>query len=74
MKDELFGCFKYIGIPLDVLDRMPVRDRKFYILKHNEYTERENAKYERRSNTINGEALNSYTDMEQLKIQNAQNR
>ena len=39
LKDELYGCFKYIGIPFDVLDRMPVRDRKFYIAKHNGITE-----------------------------------
>jgi len=52
---------------------MPVRDRKFYILKHNEYTERENAKYHT-NNSINGEAINAYTDIEQQKIENSKNR
>ena len=35
LKDELYGCFKYIGIPFDILNKMPIRDRKFYIAKHN---------------------------------------
>ena len=56
LKDELYGCFKYIGIPFDVLDRMPVRDRKFYIAKHNGITEEENSK-NRNENTINGELI-----------------
>ena len=34
-KEELWGCFKYIGIPLDTLMSMPVADRKFYIMMHN---------------------------------------
>ena len=39
LKEELFACFKYVGIPLDVVDRMPIRDRKYYISKYNEYME-----------------------------------
>lgn len=34
-KEELWGCFKYIGIPLETLMDMPVADRKFYITMHN---------------------------------------
>jgi hypothetical protein len=34
-KEELWGCFKYIGIPMDTLMNMPVSDRKFYIMMHN---------------------------------------
>ena len=33
----------YIKIPLDVLDKMPIRDRKYYIHKYNEYMEARNA-------------------------------
>ena len=71
LKDELYGCFKYIGIPFDVLDRMPVRDRKFYIAKHNGITEEENSK-NRNENTINGELINTYAKVHQLNEKNRQ--
>jgi len=32
LKEELFGCFKYIKIPLEALERMPVRDRNIISL------------------------------------------
>ena len=34
-KEELWGCFKYIGIPFETLMNMPVADRKYYIMMHN---------------------------------------
>ena len=71
LKDELYGCFKYIGIPFDVLDRMPVRDRKFYTAKHNGITEEENSK-NRNENTINGELINTYANLHQLNEKNRQ--
>ena len=71
LKDELYGCFKYIGIPFDVLDRMPVRDRKFYIAKHKGITEEENNK-NRNENTINGELSNTYANLHQLNEKNRQ--
>lgn len=46
LKEELFSCFKYIKIPFDVLERMPIRDRKYYIYRHNKAVEEENEKYE----------------------------
>ena len=64
MKDELFGCFKYIGIPLNVLEKMPIRDRKFFIAKHNGIVEEENKK--ERGQTVDGEMINKFTDMSQL--------
>lgn len=66
LKDELFGCFKYIGIPFDTLERMPVRDRKYYIMRHNKLTEEENAK-NKHTNTIGGDMINAFTDMD-MKI------
>ena len=35
LKDEIWGCFKYIGIPMDTIMNMPIQDRKYYIMKHN---------------------------------------
>jgi hypothetical protein len=46
LKDELFACHMYIKIPFDVLDRMPIRDRKYYIHKFNEYMEARNKSLE----------------------------
>jgi hypothetical protein len=61
LREELFGCFKYIHIPYSELMKMPTRDRKFYIQKHNEVTAAENKKS---GNTmeISGEAMNNVSD------------
>ena len=64
LKDELFGCFKYIGIPFDILDRMPTRDRKFYIAKHNGIMEEEKS---HDISKVNGEMINKFTDMSMMK-------
>lgn len=60
LKDELFGCFKYIGIPFDILDRMPTRDRKFYIAKHNGIMDEEKS---RDTTKVNGEMINKFAEM-----------
>ena len=69
LKEELFGCFKYVGIPLDVLDKMPVRDRKFYIAKHNQYVEAEN-QTRNGGNASSTEAIEGFTSLEQDQIKN----
>ena len=35
LQEELYGCFKYIGIPYETLWKMPIQDRKFIIARHN---------------------------------------
>ena len=72
LKDELFGCFKHIGIPFDILEKMPVRDRKFYIAKHNGIIEQENEK--ERGKSIDGEMINKFTDMSQSNDVNTRKR
>jgi hypothetical protein len=42
LKEELWSCFKYIKIPFDVLYKMPTRDRKFFIERHNASANAEN--------------------------------
>lgn len=76
LKDELFGCFKYIKIPFDELMRMPTRDRKFYILKHNEAVENENKEYEEMQNgkSTRTEAIDRYTDIDQQNVINSNKR
>ena len=75
LKEEIWGCFKYIGIPIDVVMSLPIQDRRFYIQKHN--AEQENAskppngsKNGSGNYTNNGD-LNMYASLEQ---QNAKNR
>ena len=68
LKEELFSCYKHIGIPFEVLEKMPVRDRKFYIIKHNLWAEGENGKAPNQH--IEGEMLNKYTEMSQLNEKN----
>ena len=52
----------FMKIPFDVLESMPIRDRKYYIHRYNEYmTERENAL----NNTSTTSDINMYTNMSQ---------
>ena len=76
LKEELFGCFKHIKIPFDELLRMPVRDRKFYILKHNEDIENERREYEERQKggSTKTEAIDAFTDIDQQNLKNAAKR
>lgn len=48
---------------------MPVRDRKFYIAKHNGIAEEEK-KSQSKDNTINGDLINTYANIHQLNEQN----
>lgn len=70
LKEEIWGCFKYIGIPLETIYSMPIQDRKFFIQKHNIDSKREMEMMETNdgnTKTISGEALNNYAAKEQTK-------
>lgn len=73
LKDELYGCFKYIGIPFDILNKMPIRDRKFYIAKHNGIVEDEKKK-QNGDSKIDGLMIDKFTDYSQLTDVNSRNR
>lgn len=51
---------------------MPVRDRKFYIAKHNGIVDEENHK--NNGNVINGELINDYANLYQINAENAKKR
>ena len=53
----------YIKIPLDVLDKMPIRDRKYYIHKFQEYMEAKNRTMEGGGTSTTD--IGSYTNMSQ---------
>lgn len=62
--NEIYGCFKYIGIPIDTVMNMPVQNRKYFIAKHNYECEEMNKKYNgNNSININGEGTGQYTQM-----------
>lgn len=76
LKEELFGCFTHIKIPFEELLKMPIRDRKFYILKHNEAMDAERQEYEnmQKGGTTKTEAIDAYTDIDQQNLKNAAKR
>lgn len=63
LKDELFACHMYIKIPFDVLQNMPIMDRKYYIHKYNEYMEAKTAAMKGEGKSTSNIA--AYTNMSQ---------
>lgn len=53
---------------------MPVRDRKFYIAKHNGIMEETNKKNKKQSGEVDGLFIDKFTDMSQQEIINAKKR
>lgn len=54
----------YIKIPFDILDKMPIRDRKYYIHKFNEYMEAKQRSLDGNKSTTTND-ISPYTDMSQ---------
>lgn len=70
LKEEIYGCFKHIGIPIETIYHMPVQDRRFFIMKHNaeqEHLAREQEMMTKKSGnqTTTNTNLNAYAKMEQ---------
>lgn len=55
---------------------MPTRDRKYYIQRHNEAADAERQEYEnmQRGSSSKTEAIDMYTDIDQMNIKNATKR
>lgn len=70
-KDEIWGCYKYIGIPIETLYSMPIQDRKYFIQRHNADNKAEQERYNETTNTnertFSGEMINSFAELEQKK-------
>ena len=64
LKEELFACHMYVKIPFDVLDNMPIRDRKYYIHKYNEYMEARNAAMQEGGSSTSSN-IGMYTNLSQ---------
>jgi hypothetical protein len=63
LKNELYGCFKHIGIPFDVLEKMPIRDRKYFISLHNGDMNKKNNK--KRNGEHRTSEIGKFTDLSQ---------
>lgn len=76
LKEEIWGCFKHIGIPFDTIMSMPIQDRRFYIMKHNMEQEAINKElHKSNESSYNGNGdLNSFAQLEQsnAKVRNGQ--
>lgn len=64
LKDELFACHMYMKIPFDVLEKMPIMDRKYYIDKYVEYVNMKNAAMNDGGSSSNTN-ISNYTSMSQ---------
>ena len=64
LKDELFACHMYVKIPFDVLQKMPIMDRKYYMQKYIEYVEERNSAMDGTSSTSTSDIAN-YTSLSQ---------
>ena len=62
LKDELFACHMYVKIPFDVLEKMPIMDRKYYIDKYVEYVNARNAAM---NDSGSKKDISKYTSMSQ---------
>lgn len=71
--EELYGCNSYLKIPFDTLMDMPVHIRKFWIQKYNS-DNNETSYNDPNTNVINGEGINTYASLEQMKAKNTFNR
>ena len=67
LKEEIWGCFKYIGIPIDTIMNMPFQDRKYFIQRHNreEKELKEDIEGKGENHVIEGEAINTYAKLTQ---------
>lgn len=67
LADEIYGCFKYIGIPIEAAKRLPIQERRYYISKHNEEQLGYQKAREKKSGsqTITGDQINDFAKLEQ---------
>ena len=66
--DEIWGCFKHIGMSYDMIMKLPIQDRRALIYKHNmeqDAISREFDKTQGNVRTYEGESLNTFARMEQ---------
>lgn len=48
LKKELWLCHKNMELSISEIERMPIRDRKYYIREHNKQVENEKQKFNKK--------------------------
>ena len=70
--DEIWGCFKHVGMPWDMIMKLPIQDRRAFIQKHNREQEMINNEIEGNGSsnvrTYEGEMINTFAKMEQSNM------
>lgn len=46
LDEEMYGCFKRVGVPYDTLFRMPVKERRNIIRMYNKDVAEQNRRYQ----------------------------
>lgn len=67
--DEIWGCFKHVGMSWSMIMNLPIQDRRAMIHKHNmeqDAINRENeSTYSASNRHYEGESINKFAEMEQ---------
>ena len=68
--DEIWGCFKHVGMSWDMIMKLPIQDRRALIQKHNREQDEINSEFENGERSSNsryyeGEMINTFAKMEQ---------
>ena len=70
--DEIWGCFKHVGMTWDMIMKLPIQDRRALINKHNYEQDELNKEFsgEGDSNTryYEGDSINTFARMEQSNM------
>ena len=70
--DEVWGCFKHVGMSWDMIMKLPIQDRRTLIQKHNREQEAINNEIEGNNSpsnrTYEGEMINTFAKMEQSNM------
>ena len=75
LNDEIYGCFKHVGMPWDMIMRLPIQERREIIRKHNIDQEAINREINGEKGSANerhyeGEQLNDFAKLEQMRLKN----
>ena len=70
--DEIWGCFKHVGMSWDMIMKLPIQDRRKNKQKHNREQEAINNEIEGNNSpsnrTYEGEMINTFAKMEQSNM------
>lgn len=72
LSDEIYGCFKHIGMSYDMIMKLPIQERRAFIYKHNMEQDMIEKEYNNASNsnirTYEGDSINTFAKMEQSNL------